>query len=311
MNVLDKPVALLIFNRPDTTEQVFAEIARARPRKLLVIADGPRAARDGEAERCAAARAVIERVDWDCEVLRHFSDVNLGCGRRVASGLSWLFEQVDAAIILEDDCVPHPTFFRFCDELLDRYHDDERVMQIGGGGYQLGSGRQPFSYFFSRHCPSWGWASWRRAWRHYDLGISLWPSLRETDWLRDVFDDERLIEHWRTRFDRAHEGVDVVNTWDLQWTFTCWTHTGLSVLPYRTLVSNVGFRPDATHTRRSSHRLASLPMTAMPFPLQHPPCVLRDREADRIFTEHVIMPRLRQRPSLYGRLRHRLMSLVK
>lgn len=300
--MLQTPVAFIIFNRPDLTSRVFAEIRRAKPRRLLVIADGPRQDRSGEAERCAMTRAIIEQVDWDCEVLRNFSHVNLGCGRRVASGLEWVFEQTTEAIILEDDCVPHPTFFPFCEALLDRYRDDERVMHIGGNGFQFGRTDQSSSYFFSRYFPSWGWASWRRAWRHYDLEIALWPSLRHTDWLREFLDDERLLEYWQLRFDRAHAGVDVVNTWDLQWTFTCWLQNGLAILPYRTLVSNVGFGPEATHTRSASVPLANLPTAPMQFPLKHPPYVFRDREADRGFTEQLIRPRLRRRPGLYGRV---------
>jgi len=303
--MLETPVAFLIFNRPDTTAQVFAEIARARPRRLLVVADGPRPDRPGEAERCAAARAVVERVDWPCDVRTNYADTNLGCGRRVATGITWVFEQAEEAIIVEDDCVPHPTFFRFCAELLDRYRDDERIMHIGGGGYQFGRAERPFSYFFSRHYPSWGWASWRRAWRHFDLDIGLWPALRDTGWLRDVVDDERIVEHWVRMFDRAHAGVDNVNTWDFQWTFACWAQHGLSVLPYDTLVSNVGFREDATHTRRDSDPIANLSTSAMTFPLEHPPYVLRDTGADRLFAESVIVPHLSRRPTLYGRLRRR------
>jgi len=303
--MLETPVAFLIFNRPDTTAQVFAEIARARPRRLLVVADGPRPDRPGEAERCAAARAVVERVDWPCDVRTNYADTNLGCGRRVATGITWVFEQAEEAIIVEDDCVPHPTFFRFCAELLDRYRDDERIMHIGGGGYQFGRTERPFSYFFSRHYPSWGWASWRRAWRHFDLDIGPWPALRDTGWLRDVVDDERIVEHWRQMFDRAHAGVDNVNTWDFQWTFACWAQHGLSVLPYDTLVSNVGFREDATHTRRDSDPIANLSTSAMTFPLEHPPYVLRDTGADRLFAESVIVPHLSRRPTLYGRLRRR------
>jgi hypothetical protein len=302
--VLETPVALIIFNRPETTARVLAEIARARPRRLLVVADGPRADRAGEADRCAAARAVIDRVDWDCEVLRNYSDVNLGCGRRPATGISWVFEQVEEAIVLEDDCVPHPTFFRYCEELLRAYRDDERVMHVGGSGFQRGAAG-PYSYFFSRHYPSWGWASWRRAWRHFDMSLRLWPGLRPGPWLADVLGDDRLVEHWRTMFDRTHAAGGDVSWWDFQWTFACWSQSGLSILPYVTLVSNIGFGPDATHTRRPSDPIANLPATEMAFPLRHPPYVLRDRDADGIFADQVIVPYLRRRPGLYRRLRQR------
>jgi hypothetical protein len=308
--MLETPVALIIFNRPDTTARVFAEIAKTKPRHLLVIADGPRADRPGETERCAATRAVIEGVDWKCDVSTNFSEVNLGCGRRVSTGIGWVFEQVEEAIVLEDDCVPHPTFFRFCEEMLQRYRDDERVMHVGAGGFQFGRTQRPFSYFFSKHCPVWGWASWRRAWRHYDVALGLWPMLRDTAWLRDILDDEQVIEHWRRVLDLAHASIDNVNTWDFQWTFACWAQNGLSVLPHRTLVSNVGFRDDATHTRTASDPLGNISTTEMIFPLRHPPYVLRDQEADRVFVDHVLRPYLRRQPTLYSRLRQRCAQLV-
>jgi hypothetical protein len=138
----------MIFNRPDLTAQVFQEIAKAKPAKLFVIADGPRPHWLGEAGRCAATRAVVERVDWNCEVVKNYSDKNFGCGVRVATGIRWVLEQTEEAINLEDDCVPHPTFFRFCEELLDRYRDDERVMQISGGNFHSGRKWGPYHYFF-------------------------------------------------------------------------------------------------------------------------------------------------------------------
>ncbi len=171
-------VALIIFNRPDTTARVFREIATARPPKLFVSADGPRTGHPEDAERCDAARAVVDRVDWDCDVLRNYLEVNLGCGRRPATGISWILEHVDEAIILEDDCVPDPTFFRFCEELLERFREDRRVMHIAGNNFQFGRKRGPFSYFFSSHNISHGWASCRRAWQHFDMGAKLWSALR-------------------------------------------------------------------------------------------------------------------------------------
>jgi hypothetical protein len=142
------PVGFIIFNRPDVTERVFGEIARAQPPQLLIVADGPRPERPGEAEKCAAARAIAERIDWPCDVLKNYSDVNLGCARRVSSGMIWIFEQVNEAIILEDDTLPDPTFFRFCEEMLEKYRDDERVMHISGDNWLLGEKQIAYSYFF-------------------------------------------------------------------------------------------------------------------------------------------------------------------
>ena len=144
---LKTPVAFIIFNRPDTTERVFAEIVKAKPPKLLVVGDGPRANREGDAAKVAAARAITKRVDWPCEVLTNFSEVNLGCKVRVSSGLDWVFEQVPEAIILEDDCLPHQTFFRFCEELLERYRDDQRIGMISGDNFQFGHTINDDSYF--------------------------------------------------------------------------------------------------------------------------------------------------------------------
>ena len=296
--VLETPVAFIIFNRPDTTERVFAEIAKARPTKLFVIADGPRADRPGEAEKCAAARAVIDRVDWECEVLRNYADVNLGCRQRPPTGISWVFEQVAEAIILEDDCVPQPTFFRFCEELLEKYRDDERVMHIGGSNFQLGHIRGPFSYYFSRYNPIWGWATWRRAWQHYDVAMKLWPELRDTSWLLDIQGDPRAAETLRNIFDRTYAGL--TDTWDHQWNYTCWTQNGLAILPNINLVCNIGFGDDSTHLKSASNRLAYLPTQDMVFPLQHPPYVVRDTEADQLFMEQYVPHNQRNRSHTLG-----------
>jgi hypothetical protein len=284
------PVALIIFNRPDLTERVFAQIAKTKPAQFFIIADGPRPDRPGDAEKCAAARAVVDRIDWNCEVLKNYSDVNLGCGHRPATGISWLFEQTDKAIILEDDVIPDLTFFQFCEELLDRYHEDERVWQICGHNYQLGQKRGPYSYYFTRRniCGG-GWATWRRAWKHFDFRIQLWPGLRETSFILDILEDEALAEKWKQQFDTVYAGkpssmdAHTADYWDYQWTFTIWSQSGLSICPNTALVSNVGYREDGTHTKSANNPWANLPVGEMEFPLQHPPYVVRNREADHFF----------------------------
>jgi len=277
---VNTPVILLIFNRPELTRRVFAEIAKARPTTLVVVADGPRHDRPDDAERCAAARAVVEHVDWTCEVLKNYSDVNMGCGRRESSGLIWALRQVEEAIVLEDDTLPHPSFFRFCEELLKKYRTDERVMHVSGNNYQLGRTRGPYSYYFSRYQHVWGYATWWRAFQHYDFDMKLWPVLRRTPWLLDILGDKISADWWQAYFDLASKGDRTVyDSYDCQWMFSIWAQNGLCVTPNVNLVSNIGFGPDATHTRGDSP-LRDLASVEMPFPLEHPPHMVRDREAD-------------------------------
>ena len=284
---LKTPVGFFIFNRPEQTASVFAAIARARPAKLLIVADGPRSGYSAEAEACRATRAVVERVDWDCEVLKNYADDNLGCKRRVSSGLDWLFDQVDSAIILEDDCLPHPSFFPFCEELLERYQDDERIMSISGSNFQFGLRRTDDSYYYSRYAHIWGWASWRRAWGLYDVEMKLWPELRETEWLLAVLDNEEAVGHWRQIFDEVYFGRN--DTWDYQWNFACWTQHALAVSPEVNLVSNIGWGSNSTHTGNTDSLLSNIPEQEITFPLKHPNCVWPHREADRFYFERSLL----------------------
>lgn len=280
---LNTPVVFIIFNRTDTTERVFAEIARAKPSMLLVVADGPRKDVLGEAEKCAAARAVIERVDWDCEVLTNYSDVNLGCKIRVSSGLDWVFEKVEEAIILEDDCLPHPTFFRFCQELLERYRDDERIMKIAGSNFQFGRRRTEYSYYYSRYAIGWGWATWRRVWNLFDLDMKLWPEIRDGRWLFDVIGDLKA-KSYENRI-RSFELVfqNKVDTWDYQFGFSCFIQSGLIIVPNVNLISNIGFGEFASHTKNTNDKYADMKTDEMDFSLKHPPFMMRDSIADDFY----------------------------
>ena len=173
--MLRAPVVFIVFNRLDHAAKTFAAIRAQRPRRLFIVADGPRAEHPSDVERCAAVRAVVDQVDWPCDVRRNYAEINLGLKRRVSSGLEWVFDQVDRAIILEDDCLPHSDFFFFCDELLQRYADDHRVWVITGNNFQNGRKRGDAAYYFSKYSHCWGWATWRRAWKHYDGHIPFWP----------------------------------------------------------------------------------------------------------------------------------------
>lgn len=176
---LNVPVLLLIFNRPDTTQRVFHEIRGASPLQLFISADGPRENKPGEFEKCQITRDIVRQVDWDCEVYTNFRDKNLGCKIAVSSAIDWFFENVEEGIILEDDCLPSFSFFRFCEELLEKYRDDERIMQIGGTNLLSEWQRSDDSYYFSKYGAIWGWATWRRAWQYYDVNMKLWPEVKK------------------------------------------------------------------------------------------------------------------------------------
>ena len=278
---LNTPVAFIIFNRPDTTQKVFDEIAKAQPPKLLVIGDGARQDRPGEAERVAATRAIIQSVNWPCEVLCNFSECNLGCKVRVSSGLDWVFEQVPEAIILEDDCLPDPSFFRFCEELLEKYRDDQRVGMISGDNFQFGRCYNEDSYYFSKYIHIWGWATWRDRWTGtYDVNIPNWPNVRDTGGLNKAIGSKKEVALWTRIFDAVHLGK--IDTWDYQWAYANWVNERCGVLPAVNLISNIGFGADATHTVHASD-LASLPTRSMNFPLLHPSDLVKNDKAD-VFT---------------------------
>ena len=305
---MDTPVALIIFNRPDTTKRVFEQVAKAKPRRLFIIADGPRGDRPGEREKCAAVRTIVEGVSWDCEVFKNYSDVNLGCGRGPAAAITWVFEHVEEAIILEDDCLPDQSFFRFCHELLEKYRHDERVMSISGTKIASDSTRLPYSYFFSRLPKGWGWATWRRAWEHFDFDLNLWPELRDTSWLGQILEDPSAVGSWSHVFDRVLASDETVDYWDHQWTFASWVQNGLAVVPQTNLVSNIGFGEDGTHTKNPTGFGACLPTAEIRFPLRHPPYIEPYAEADRYLIERVakVWRQKQRRKRLIWRLRRKL-----
>lgn len=273
------PVALLIFNRPETTRRVFAVVRQMRPARLLVVADGPRSDRVGEAELCAHARAIIDDVDWPCLVQTEFAEINLGCMRRVSSGLDWVFTQVEEAIILEDDCLPDLSFFPYCAELLDRFREEPRIAQIGGVNFQFGRQYGTGSYFFSNFTHVWGWATWRRAWVLNDSDMHDWPAWRDRGGLKTVMPGPAEVHYWSEVLDQVAAGA--IDSWACRWALSCWSHGLLTVLPSVNLVSNIGFGPAATHTTEES-RFAGIPLGEMHFPLRHPERIAVNRPADAL-----------------------------
>lgn len=302
---LKTPVAFLIFNRPDLTQQVFDRIAEVKPKKLLVVADGPRFSQ--EEGICIQTRKIIQNVNWDCEVITNFSEINLGCKNRVSSGLDWVFSEVEEAIILEDDCLPTESFFYFCQTLLERYRDDERVMHISGNNFQSSQSRTDCSYFFSKYTHIWGWASWCRAWKFYDVNMKTWLEYKNSNLFQAIFDDPYEEKYWINIFDLVFNNC--IDTWDYQWTYACWLQNGLSILPNQNLISNLGFnREDAVHTVGDSplSRLATSDIWEM----IHPEFMIRNREAD-IYTFNYVFggQAMRDADKLPAKLHHYLNSM--
>ena len=296
-------VALIIFNRPDTTESVFAEIAKIKPHKLLVVADGPRTNQPGEAEKVTATRAIIEQVDWDCEVITNYSDVNLGCKQRVSSGLNWVFEQVEEVIILEDDCLPDPTFFRFCQEMLKHYRHDQRVSMISGANFHSSQRRNNDSYYFSKYSMIWGWASWRDRWtKSYDVKLLEWPRIRDEGRLADMLGNKNEVRYWQKIFERVYCGE--IDTWDYQWFFANWLEERVSIVPTVNLISNIGHGENATHTTNTESQLANLERNPVSFPIIHPLEISKDIQADQLVDE------LYFRGTLSKRIRQKMHAIL-
>jgi hypothetical protein len=297
----EAPVALFVFNRPAVTRRVFERIAAARPSRLLLIADGPRPDHAGEGERCQEVRKIISAVNWPCTLETNFSDANLGCRRRMISGLNWVFSLVEQAIILEDDCVPDPSFFRYCAELLERYRDHEEVGVISGHNPVARSIPSNDSYFFTRMVLIWGWATWRRTWEKYDEHMSGWPARGEL--LSTLWPDEQHQDYWTTGLESMYKG-EGPDTWDYQLLFKSWEMHWLNIIPRTNLVENIGFGTDATHTRKRNPASA-IPADGLRFPLHHP-AEIRELPGFRQLLQREIYS-----PDLLTKVRQHLMALAR
>ncbi len=281
--MLKTPVLFLAFNRPETTEKVFDAIRMAQPARLFIALDGERTHVVTDNERCACVKEIVSNIDWPCEVKTLFRDENLGCKRAVSSAIDWFFSQVEEGIILEDDCLPSPDFFRFCEAMLQHYRTDTRIMQICGSNLHRGWVRDAdYSYHLGFYGCIWGWATWRRAWSSYDVDVEKYPEIRLKGILKDVLiDDFDLMMRYHVMKGVLDGSND---TWDYQWTFAKLINNGLSITPNVNLVTNIGFGEDATRTKRMSS-MSELEMHEFSSELKHPPYVVPDRISDKRFIQ--------------------------
>lgn len=267
------PVVFIIFKRIDTTTRVFKLISSYKPNKLYLIADGPKTIDDNN--KCSEVRYFVEKnIDWECELIKVYSDINLGCAKRVQTGLDYVFENEEMGIILEDDTLPDPSFFNFCEELLERYKDDKRVAHISGCNLHSNAVNFHESYCFSSIVNIWGWATWKRAWKNYDINMPSWDNEDKDSFISHWCPDRKSLEGIRKMFDLHCNNKDPW-TWDSQWVYACWKMNGLSIVPSRNLVSNLGIGPDASNTKQRV-RISMFPfkIERMTYPMEHPSVIL-------------------------------------
>lgn len=275
------PVLLIIYNRPEVTNKVFEAIRNAAPAKLYIAADGPNPAKNNDAALCEDARKIIEKIDWECDLKTLFSKENKGCKNGVIAAVDWLFANEEEGIILEDDCVPDNSFFFFCDELLKHFRSDSRIATITGSNLQQGIKRGDASYYFSRLCNVWGWASWRRFWKSYDGSLKQFDSLNVSHELSKIFNDPFLVKEWTSIYERLRR--DEIDTWDYQLQFCAFFNNALCITPNENLITNIGFHSEATHTNNPQHAIhANIPLGSVTN-ITHPISFLPEGEADYFF----------------------------
>lgn len=284
------PVALFVYNRPNLTAEVLAAISLYAPDSLFIISDGPKASRE-DFHAVNEVRRICNSVNWPCKVKRDYREVNLGCRNSITSGLSWVFSQVDEAIILEDDCLPDITFFRFCSNLLEKYRDDSRIFTIGGFKAENTIGENHNSYYYSKYPCTWGWATWKRSYKDFDPNLADWSEDKNLQWLTDYLGDPFYANYWAYMLTKAKQGS---NDWDYAWAYHCWINNALSIRPNINLIQNTGFNTMATHTKDSNHPFGKILSSKMSFPMRHPSEIKTTPHMDQIL-EDLIYSGIRKR----------------
>lgn len=275
------PILFLIFNRPDTTRKVFEQIRKAQPSELFIAADGPRENVPVDTKNCKEVREIVSQVDWPCKVQTLFRKKNLGCKVAVSGAIDWFFTHVEAGIILEDDCLPDQSFFPFCEDLLNRYREQPKVMMISGFNTK-GVWDYPKSYFYSQYTAIWGWATWRRAWKHYDVTMRSWLDKNNQKHVQGQITDKLVWKSKKWTYDKLVKNEK--DTWDYQWEYALLLNKGLSIVPISNLIENIGFQKNGTHTTdKQDQKIPEIkPIT---FPLIYNDHFKRDRVYDAYFTE--------------------------
>lgn len=255
------PILFIIFNRLETTLEVFTEIKKAKPQRLYISSDGPRSSEE-EVRVNEVRELVLGSINWDCKVFTLFREKNLGCGKAVSGAIDWLFQNEVSGIILEDDCLPAPGFFAYCAKMLTIYSKDENIMMVSGTNY-AGKRRliENGEYFFSKNFSIWGWATWRRAWEKYNFEINDWNEAVRSKKLKEVIDNWLLYKYYSSVFHLVKNKK--INTWDYQWVYCCIYNQGFSIVPVENLITNIGV--NGTHSGGKQSENHFLPLGEIDF----------------------------------------------
>ncbi|MDX2188619.1 MAG: nucleotide-diphospho-sugar transferase [Bacteroidota bacterium] len=273
------PVLFLVFNRPEETQKVFAQLQKLQPSKLYLAADGARFHKEGELEKCNKVKEILSHIHWTCEVKQLYREQNLGCKVAVSEAINWFFENESEGIILEDDCLADLSFFHFCEIMLEKYRDNGQIFQICGVNFQNGIQRGQGSYYFSYLNHIWGWASWRRAWKHYDIEMKDFDKFKQNNSMAKIFELPLIQQYYLKELQKVYDNQ--LDTWDLQWTYSVWKHNGISIIPQVNLVTNIGFNMNATHTTGIHSTLANIPIQSFDITnIIHPNQIVIQKDAD-------------------------------
>ena len=275
-------VLLTVWKRPEQVLRVINVLREYKPKKVYVSCDGPNINIEGQKEKVLKTRSIIDQsIDWDCNLYKNYSDVNLGCRDGMTKAIDWFFNNEEEGIIIEDDCLPNIEFFEYCDNLLEKYRFNERIFSISGCNRHNGLIRGEYSYFFSRYVHVWGWAGWRRSWKKYDKSMQEWEKFKRFANINSFFISKREKSFWIETFDNLTK-LNVPDTWDYQWVFAHILNDALSIIPNSNLISNIGFGTDSTH----SFAPPKTQITKNIIPIKHPQYVIRDKEADIYYFEN-------------------------
>jgi len=276
------PILFLIYNRPETTLKVFEKIREVRPSRLYIAADGHK---PGEEKKCIEAREIVENIDWNCNVKKFYRNKNLGCKIAVSSAIDWFFENEEMGIILEDDCLPDISFFGFCENLLEKYKDDKKIMMICGTSYLPDNLQYNFSYYFSHYYSVWGWATWGRAWKLYDPTMKDFYTLKENGFFKNVFPTKQMAQFFEKVFSDTKEGK--INTWDYQWAYSCLISRSLVITPIKNLISNIGYGSSRENVVTKSKTCGKSTSSINTANIHHPPYVHWNYTLDKKLWENI------------------------